>query len=249
MRNFFLVLAAWTIVLISRPGSSAAYEGQGMNPYGGYYYCPQGPYYPQPGGSPDDMGYSHQAGMPANASGQYYPTVVGEPTSPAAIGVPITSNKAMEIAEMFLKKTLNEDLLVQRLFEYNTHFEVELLEKDTRRGAFELIIDKFNGRVTPEIGPNLLWNGKFGQGGNYFGLQPVMTIPVVSALQSVGDFIKRTSPELKVEGDVIEYYGYYEFHVTQDDKMVLEININGFSGQMWIENWHGSLLREAKIAR
>ncbi len=246
MRKLFLVLAAWTIALVSRPGSAAAYlEGQGMNPYGGYFYSPQGPYYPQPGGCAGNMGYPQ---MPPNA-GQSYPTVVGEPTSPGAIGVPITSNKAMEIAETFLKKTLNEDLLVQRLFEYNTHFEVELLEKDTRRGAFELIIDKFNGRVTPEIGPNLLWNGKFGQGGNYFGLQPVMTIPVVSALQSVGDFIKRTSPELKVEGDVIEYYGYYEFHVTQDDKMVLEININGFSGQMWIENWHGSLLREAKIAR
>jgi hypothetical protein len=172
---------------------------------------------------------------------------LGSPYAPGTISIPITSNKALDIVDKYLRKTNNEDLFADRLYEYNTHFEVELRERDTRRGAFELLIDKFNGRVTPEEGPNLLWNTKYGLNGNYFGVQPPMTLSLDDALRQVGEFIKRTSPELKVSGDVIEYYGYYEFHIVQDGKLAIEANVSGFGGQLWIENWHGSALREVLV--
>jgi hypothetical protein len=161
-----------------------------------------------------------------------------------SLGMSITRNKAIEIINSYLAKTRNDDLYIQVIYEYNTHYEVELKEMETHRGAFELLVDKFNGRVFPEPGPNLVWNGKYGVNANYFGVQSPMSITVNEALKLVGEFVRRTSPGMRVQGDVSDYYGYYEFHVTMEDTLVLEINVNGFNGQIWVENWHGPLLSE-----
>ncbi len=214
--------AAWT------PGSYSA-------PFAGYF-----------GYQPGMMGGPSAGPGSAGDQGQIS-SMPTPPSIPSPFGIPITSNKALDIVEKYLQKTNNGDLYPARFFEYNTHFEIELKEKETQRGAFELIIDKFNGSICPETGPNLLWNTKYGLNGNYFGIQPAATISVGDALQRVGVMVKNISPELLVQGDVTDYYGLYEFHVTQDGKLALEVNVNAFTGQIWIENWHGSLLRESVV--
>lgn len=238
--------AAFISIMILVPGSASAVVSSPTTDSQAVYSAPFMGYY---GFQPGMYGYNTGNVAQPQAGAMYHmqQSGAGRQNIVGPIGVPITSNKTLEIIEKYLKKTNNDDLYPRRLFEYNTHFEVELKEKETERGAFELIIDKFNGRVYPETGPNLTWNGKYGFNGNYFGLQPAMPIKVGDALQTVGDFIKRTSPELKIEGDVSEYYGYYEFHITLEGKLAIEANVNGFTGEMWIENWHGSLLREVSV--
>ncbi len=232
-----LFLAIAVTMLASSAGAQQMYiESPGPMPQTGFF-----------SGSTGTPGSSGGPGLNASPMESYGAPAQPGTHLPAALSVPITSNKAIDIIRKYLAKTNNEDLYPAHLFEYNTHFETELREKDTQRGAFELIIDKFTGRIYPETGPNLSWNNKYGINSNYFGIQPKMTLSVVDALGVAGDFIKRTSPELKVEGDATEYYGYYEFHITQDGKLAIEANVNGFTGQLWIENWHGPLLREAVI--
>lgn len=36
--------------------------------------------------------------------------------------------------------------------------------------------------------------------------------------------------------------GYYEFMVLKEGKDYAELNVNGYSGQVWFETWHGPIV-------
>ena len=55
----------------------------------------------------------------------------------------------------------NPDLAVREVEEYTQNFYVQIYEKSTGIGAFELLIDKYTGSVYPEQGPNMMWNTKY----------------------------------------------------------------------------------------
>ena len=46
--------------------------------------------------------------------------------------------------------------------EYTQNFYVLFKEKSTGIGAFEMLIDKYTGSIYPEMGPNMMWNTKYG---------------------------------------------------------------------------------------
>ena len=37
--------------------------------------------------------------------------------------------------------------------------------------------------------------------------------------------------------------GYYEFIVQKDGKDYAELDINGYTGQVWLENWQGPIIK------
>jgi hypothetical protein len=41
--------------------------------------------------------------------------------------------------------------------------------------------------------------------------------------------------------------GYCEFDVMQNGKAYGEIDVNGYTGQVWYENWHGPLVQEREL--
>ena len=65
----------------------------------------------------------------------------------------------------------DEALKIGDIFVYDdseTYFIV--LEKETDKGAMELLVDPYSGNVYPEYGPNMMWNLKYGMMyGNYSG--------------------------------------------------------------------------------
>src|SRR4030042_456250 len=60
------------------------------------------------------------------------------------------------------------------VMECSSNFYAVLQEKETGRGAMEILLDPYSGAVSPEMGPNMMWNTKYGpMGGRTAGINPL----------------------------------------------------------------------------
>ena len=41
--------------------------------------------------------------------------------------------------------------------------------------------------------------------------------------------------------------GYYEFMIQKDGKDYAELDVNGYTGQVWFENWNGPILNTVDV--
>src|SRR3990167_4847964 len=151
-------------------------------------------------------------------------------------GVPYNSNgslvsleQASEIATKYLAAQNNPDLDVTDLEEWEFNFYVEYKEKSTGNKAFQMLIDKFSGIVSPEMGPNMMWNTRYGM----MSTQPgAMTLTKEQAMASAQQFLDYRLPGTKAEDSGL-FYGYYHFDVKKDSRMYGMLGVNGYSGQVW----------------
>jgi hypothetical protein len=52
---------------------------------------------------------------------------------------------------------------------------------------------------------------------------------------------KMNTGEIAEEAE--RYYGYYTIHsVTKDGEISGMLSVNGFTGQVWYHNWHGTFI-------
>ena len=79
----------------------------------------------------------------------------------------ITIDEAAEAVERYLG-AYGQDLALAEVMEFAWNFYAEVEEESTGIHAMELLIDKYTGQVYPEMGPNIMWNTKYGMmGSNY----------------------------------------------------------------------------------
>src|SRR4030067_3851953 len=86
-----------------------------------------------------------------------------------AVATQLNITTAATIAQNYLTSTGNANLEVSEVEEYTLNFYVLVKEKDTGLGAFELLVDKYTGAISPEMGPNMMWNTKYGMHNNMMG--------------------------------------------------------------------------------
>ena len=108
----------------------------------------------------------------------------------ANTGTPLTITQAKTIAQNYVTSIDNPDLTVKQVEEYTNNFYVQVNEASTGKGAFELLINKQTGSIYPEMGPNMMWNTKYGMMssgilGGIYGTQAT-TLPV-TATQATSD--------------------------------------------------------------
>lgn len=162
-------------------------------------------------------------------------------------GVPYNPNgslvsleQANDIAKRYLAAQNNHDLELADLEEWEFNFYVDYKEKSTGTKAFQMLIDKYSGTVSPEMGPNMMWNTKYG----LMSLQSsAMTLTKEQAMASAQQFLDSRLPGMKAEDSGV-FYGYYHFDVKKDSKMYGMVDVNGYSGQVWYHTWHGNFIRE-----
>jgi len=162
-------------------------------------------------------------------------------------GIPYNQNgslvsleQAGEIAKKYLAAQNNPDLEVADLEEWEFNFYIEYKEKSTGTKAFQMLIDKYSGSVSPEMGPNMMWNTKYGMMGSQTGN---MTLTKKQTIESAQQFLDSRLPGTKAEDSGV-FYGYYHFDVKKDNKMYGMMDVNGYSGQIWYHTWHGNFIRE-----
>jgi len=192
--------------------------------------------------------------------GQGYGYNYAPSTSTSANGTPLTIEQATQAAQQYVTALNNADLKVGEVEEYANNFYVKVYEESTGNGAFELLVDKYTGNVYPEMGPNRMWNTEYttetGMRGIFNGLcgmvgfqrttNTPMTITAQQATVNAQQYLETYLAGTTV-GDVTTFHGYYTIEVLSGGEPYGMLSVNGYTGQVWFHNWHGSFLQEQTV--
>ena len=169
---------------------------------------------------------------------------------------PISIDEAAQSVGSYLSNWGTPDLKATEVMEFKNNFYAEIEEESTGIHAMELIIDKYTGAVYPEMGPNMMWNTKYGHMGGwgpsmgsmmggYFGWGTQtgeMTVAPDQAKQYAQDYLDRYDKGATV-GGVDRFYGYYTLHTMKDGQITGMLSVNGYNRQVWYHTWHGNFVQ------
>ncbi len=171
-------------------------------------------------------------------------------------------DEARTVAERFIAAWEDDNLALGEVMQFDNQFYALAVERESGRGAFEFLIDPASGAVMPEYGPNMMWNlrygmrgelgefGMMGRGGMMGGTWGVptdadgvdMPLSAEDAYTAAQDFLARAYPAFNADPEATAFYGYYTLHILRDGEIVGMLSVNGYTGQVWLHNWHGQFL-------
>lgn len=170
----------------------------------------------------------------------------------ATTATSITISQAVDVAKNYVASLNNADLKVTQVEEYANNFYVVVGEISTGNGAFELLINKITGVVTPEMGPNMMWNTKysFGNGWCNWARGTTTATPTVTTEQAKTDAQAYLNTYLAgtTTGDITTFPGHYTIEVLNNGTPYGMLSVNSFTGQVWYHNWHGAFIQEQAVA-
>ena len=129
--------------------------------------------------TPNTQAYPNQyGGFSRGCMG--FGTGIAAPSYTTNTTTPLTIDQATQVAQRYVTALNNPDLKVTEVEEYTNNFYVQVHEKSTGNGVFELLVDKYTGNVYPEMGPNMMWNTKYttttGMMGLFSGFRGMMGV-------------------------------------------------------------------------
>jgi hypothetical protein len=179
---------------------------------------------------------------------------------------PLTLDQAQAAALKYIQSLPNNvgvNLAPVEVMEFANGFYVAVGDKSTSAGAFEILVDRYNGNVTPEPGPNMMWNTKYGmmsgQQGGMMGMMggmmglwtPNQGTPTVTAQQAqtyAEQFLAIKFPTAKLPQDLISFPGYYTLDFEVNGQPAGMLSVNAYTGQVWYHTWHGQFLSESSTS-
>jgi len=161
--------------------------------------------------------------------------------------VPITLDQAVESSRQYLAAYGNSDLTLTEVMEFADNFYSEVEDKSTGVHAFELLIDRYTGDVSPEPGPNMMWNTSYGHMGGMMGgwrgrQTGSISVTPERAREIAQGWLDQFLPGMSAAEQTDAFYGYYTIHVMRDDQVYGMLSVNGFSGDVWYHTWHGDFI-------
>ena len=78
---------------------------------------------------------------------------------------PISQDEARRRAAGFAAR-YGPGVKIRDFMVFTQNYYVQIVDARTGAGLAELLVDRYTGVVQPEFGPNMLWNTRFGMGGN-----------------------------------------------------------------------------------
>ena len=192
------------------------------------------------------------SGMMGNGQGmmggQGFGGMMGNGQAAGAVqGEPLTIDQAAEKAQEYLKSSNYTDLTLAEVMAFDNNFYALITEKSTGMGAFELLVNRYNGAVYPEPGPNMMWNTKYGHmgmGGAWNQQQGPVTVTVAQARTAAQTWLDANQPGAKLADDEMQFPGYYTMDFLEDGKTSGMLSVNGYTGQVWFHTWHGNFISE-----
>ena len=157
----------------------------------------------------------------------------------------ISFDQVKSSGEKYLNDIGLKNIKIKEIMEFSNNFYIETVEEDTGFGAIELLFDKTNGAIFPEYGPNMMWNQKYGMHSSFAGNQYEnnMTIDEQKAIELANSYLAKISQNEFAGDEGQKFYGYYTIDtVNKDSAVVGMLSVNGFTGQVWYHNWHGSFI-------
>jgi len=188
--------------------------------------------------------------------------------------VQISFDEAVARFQDYIASTGNKDLALLEVMEFENNFYAIVYEKSTGMKAFELLIWKqtpssqtmggmgmsgnmmhrgmIAGVVTPEPGPNMMWNTRYGI---MRGMMEVnwqssasgqMRLAEQDARSIAEGYLSQRFPGAHPEG-IARFYGYYTIDFERDDRNIGMLSVNGYSGDVWYHSWHGGFIQEKEF--
>ena len=149
--------------------------------------------------------------------------------------------------QAYVDSSRYDGLAITEVMEFADNYYAIVAEDSTGIGAFELILDKRTGAVTPEQGPNMMWNTKYGMhgGGEMMGHWQGTSQMVLTPDQAVAatqEWLDENLPG-RTTGEPDAFFGYYTLHFLQDGEVEGMLSVNGSTGQVWYHTWHGAFVQ------
>jgi hypothetical protein len=182
---------------------------------------------------------------------------------------PLSLSAAEDALEDYLGALVNDDLTLGEVMIFDNHAYAQLIEESTGIGAMEVLINPVTGAVSPEFGPNMMWNLKYspmaGSGmmgmmsgfryssqvgaiGGMMGgqtkedLPTEMPVSADEAVQFAQRFLDTYIPGAEADEATDPFYGYYTLHINNDGSTVGMLSVNGYTGEVFLHTWHGDLI-------
>lgn len=205
-------------------------------------------------GSPEVCGWGGRGrgmGWDGDAPCAEYGDAPEDPASAAPQGA-LSIDEAYEAAEAYVDWLDYPNLDVTEVMEFEHNFYAIVAETETGIGAMELLIDKESGDVGPEMGPNMMWNtrygmhGRGGRGGGMMGWSyrndGTNAVSAEEALEIAQEWLDANLPGVTVEDHADPFYGYYTIHTLADGEIEGMLSVHGTTGQVWYHTWHGAFI-------
>ena len=156
-------------------------------------------------------------------------------------------------------RAFGPDVEVDDVMPFADHSYAQVVGPDGA-GLAEVLVDRYTGVVTPEPGPNMMWNlrtgmggygmGAFGMGGNPMGRwgaspnAPRERYDEAEARDLAGTFLDAYLPGAEILAGQT-FPGYVTFDYGRDGRIDGMLSVHLGSGQVWPHTWHGAALDDA----
>ncbi len=167
-------------------------------------------------------------------------------TEPSGASGRLTIDEAYQAVEQYLESLGQEELEIADVMEFERNFYAIAREPDTGFGAMELLVNKRTGAVGPEMGPNMMWNTRYGmhrRGAMMARAEGANVVSGEDALAIAQQWLRANRPGVTVEEHPDPFYGYYTIHTLNDGTIEGMLSVHGVTGQVWYHTWHGEFVR------
>lgn len=154
--------------------------------------------------------------------------------------------KVEDLTVQYLEEYGLDGLEISEIMEFSKNYYIEVAEENTGTGALELLVDKSSGAIFPEYGPNMMWNLKYGMHSSIPLDQDSieMTISGAEALEISARYLARSNAGESAGVEAEEFYGYYTIHTLDSNGEIAGmLSVNGFTGDVWYHDWHGTFIQ------
>jgi hypothetical protein len=159
----------------------------------------------------------------------------------------LTIEEAHEAAGWYVTGLGYANLEIGEVMEFERNFYAIIEEVGTGIGAMEVLVDKWTGAVGPEMGPNMMWNARYGMHGRGRGVMGWAsennTVTSEEALDIAQRWLDANRSGVTVEEHADPFYGYYTIHTLQDGEIEGMLSVHGTTGQVWYHTWHGAFVQ------
>jgi hypothetical protein len=163
-------------------------------------------------------------------------------------GRDIGMDSAVKIAQDVAAAYPSQGLAADEVIEFSNNYYASIREKSTGIGAFEILIDRATGNVIREPGPDMMWNAKYSmtRGGmmGSFGVtgSGPMTVTAPQAQDTAQRWLDANQAGTSAKAPD-SFYGFYTVDFQRTGQLVGMVSVNGYTGQVWYHNWHGSFIQ------
>jgi len=159
----------------------------------------------------------------------------------------LTIEDAHEAVERYIPTVGYPNLEIAEVMEFEQNFYAIVRESDTGIGAMELLVGKWSGAVGPEMGPNMMWNGRYGmhgRGGWMMGrASEANVLSADEVLEIAQRWLDTYRAGVTVEEHADPFYGYYTVHTVKEGQIEGMLSVHGTTGQVWYHTWHGPFVQ------